>query len=98
MKTKIRFVALGIGGVLAIAVVSVAFGGTAKDRAASRQGYGGVSTSNVNDVITEVEQAFGDGVIQSASVTGTTVTVQTSASDETAVRAGFEAAVLGQAV
>ncbi len=92
-------IALAVGGVIAVVAVSVAFGGTAAHKVTARPHHARVSAASVDDVITQVEAAFGDGLIQSASVDGQTVTVRTSASDDSAdVRAEFDAAILGRAI
>jgi hypothetical protein len=58
-----------------------------------------VPAASVNDVISQVQAAFGDGIIQSAAVSGTKITINAaSPEDADAVIAGFEAAVLAHAV
>ncbi|HZC22030.1 MAG TPA: hypothetical protein VE866_01735, partial [Candidatus Binatia bacterium] len=66
---------------------------------AAQQKYDAVPAANVAAVIAQVQQTFGDGLIQSASVDGSTlaVNVATSKSDSVTV-AGFEAGVLAHAV
>jgi hypothetical protein len=94
-------VALTIGLAVAISIVTAALTlrGTATPSGAAEQNHSSISATSVTDVVNQVQSAFGGGVIQSASVNGSTVTVQTNAPDQSAQAfAGFEAAVLGYAV
>jgi hypothetical protein len=92
-------IGLGLAAAISIVAVTVTLGGTARFGGAAGQKYASVSAANVNDVITQVQSGFGDGLIQSASVSGSTVTVQVKAPDRSSqALAGFEAAVLGHAI
>lgn len=73
--------------------VTAAFGRTARLTPQS------VSAATVPDVVAQVQAAFSDGMLDSASLSGPELTVQTTASGTSAEAwAGFEAAVLAHAV
>lgn len=84
---------------LVLAAGGSALAATATLGGAAQQKYNAVPAANVAGVIAQVQRAFGDGLIQSASVDGSSVGVNFAASKSDSVTvAGFEAGVLAHAV
>jgi len=84
---------------VALAAAVSALAATATLGGAARQKYDAVPAANVEDVIAQVQQSFGDGIIQSASVDGSTVNINLAdAKLDSATVGGFEATILAHAV
>lgn len=79
---------------IALVALALASGGAAIALTTPASGGQGV-----NDLLSQVQQSFGDSLLLSASVNGSTLTVNVAAPDEpSAVRATFEAQILASAV
>jgi hypothetical protein len=89
-----------VGVAVAVAAVGASLGGAASHKNVRVAGADNPApAASIASLISQVENGFGDGLVQSASANGTTLNVTVAPTDDaSATVADFEAAVLAHAV